>query len=130
MNKNSNGFTVIELLFIAIVISISSIFFFIQRRNLQIQSTDSARKTAINAMYYGLEEVFYSANKYYPRTISVDNLKSIDPALFTDSNGVKLGSPGSLYSYTPSNCIDEKCKSYTIKADLENEADFVKKNRN
>lgn len=130
MNKKPNGFTVIELLFIATIISITSVVFFIQRNNLQSQSADSSRKVAINAMYYSLEEVFYPANKYYPRTISTDNLKSVDPALFTDSNGIKLGSAGCLYTYSPTNCSGEKCKSYSIKTTLDNEADFVKKSKN
>lgn len=89
-------------------------------------SRDNTEKTAINAMYYNLEEVFYPANHYYPRTISTDNLKAVDPALFTDPFGKKIGDKGSMYSYTPNNCSVDQCKGYTLKADLENEADYIK----
>jgi len=129
MAKKSNGFTVIELIFIIVLIGFASILFFVQKNNLKVTSDDNTKKTAINAMYYSLEEVFFAQNGYYPSTISTDNLKSVDPALFTDPNGVKLGETGSAYSYVPTNCTDNKCKSYTLKADLTNEADYTKANK-
>lgn len=130
MTKNSHGFTVIELLFVAVIVGVASVVFFIQKQNLALVASDNTAKTAINAMYYSLEEVFYPTNKYYPQTISSDILKSVDPALFTDPNGVKIGSAGSIYSYKPTNCTNNKCKSYTLEATLENEADYTKTSRN
>ena len=130
MTKHSNGFTVIEILFIALIAGAASIVFFVQKNNLEIVANDNAKKTAINAMYYSLEEVFYPTNKYYPQTISSDNIKSIDPALFTDPNGAKINTTDGSYTYTATDCQDGKCKSYSLKATLQNEADFVKTNRN
>ncbi len=130
MRKQSKGFTVIEILFVVILLGTASVLFFIQKNDLSIISRDNKRKTAINAMYYGLEEVFYATNKYYPQSIDSDNIKSADPDLFTDSNGIKIGETGSIYTYEPTNCIDQKCKSYTLKSSLENEADFIKTSRN
>jgi Tfp pilus assembly protein PilE len=130
MTKKLSGFTVIELIFIAVILGVASVLFFVQKNNIETTAQDSTKKTAINAMYYGLEEVFYPTNNYYPQTISTDNLKSVDPALFTDPAGVKLGSTGSAYTYSPTNCADNKCKSYTLKATLTNEADYVKKSKN
>lgn len=130
MTKQSNGFTVIELIFIAVLAGAASIIFFIQKNNIEIAARDGIRKTSINAMYYSLEEVFYPANKYYPQTISSDNLKSVDPALFTDSNDIKIGETGSLYTYEPKDCVDNKCKSYTLKSTLEKEADYTKTSKN
>ena len=130
MKKPTSGFTVIELIFIALIFGVASVFFFIQKNNLEVIAHDDAKKTAINAMYYSLEEVFFATNGYYPTTISSDNLKTMDPALFTDPNDIKLGTAGSSYSYTPTNCTDDKCKSYTLRATLENEDDFVKTSKN
>ena len=130
MNKQTDGFTIIEILFVSILLAAASILFFVQKNNLEIISRDDKRKTSINAMYYSLEEVFYPANKFYPRTINSDNLKSLDPALFTDTNGIKLGEAGSIYTYEPTNCVDQQCKGYILKTTLENEADFIKTNRN
>ena len=130
MTKNSNGFTVIELLFIVLLLIAASVLFFMQKNSIETIAQDNTKKTAINAMYYSLEEVFYPANKYYPPSINSDNLKSVDPSLFTDPNGIKLGTAGSNYTYTPTNCSDNKCKGYTLKSNLTNEADFVKTNKN
>ena len=130
MTKRSDGFTVIELLFIVVLLGVASVLFFMQKNSIEISAQDNAKKTAINAMYYGLEEVFYPENNYYPQSISSENLKSVDPALFTDPNGVKLGTAGSDYTYTPTNCADNKCKDYTLKSTLTNEADFVKTSKN
>jgi type II secretory pathway pseudopilin PulG len=130
MKKSNSGFTIIEILFVAALLIVASIIFFVQKNDLSILIRDNKSKTAINSMYYGLEEVFYPANKYYPQTINSDNLKSVDPDLFTDNNGVKLGETGSLYTYEPTNCVDQKCKSYSLKTSLENEADFIKTSRN
>lgn len=127
MLKKSHGFTVIELTLAIAVIGFASVLFFIQKHNIEIVANDDNEKTAINAMFYSLEEVFYPTYKYYPQTISTDNLKSVDPALFTDPNGVKLGTAGSLYLYTPTNCSNGQCKSYTLKAALSNESDYYTK---
>lgn len=128
--KHSKGFTVIELIFVTVIVAVASVVFFIQKNSLAVVTSDNTKKTAINSMYYGLEEVFYPANKFYPQTISSDNLKSVDPALFTDPDGVKIGTAGSNYSYKPINCVDNKCKSYTLEASLQNEADYIKTSRN
>ena len=130
MNKRSNGFTVIELIFIALVFGAASIIFFIQKNNIETVAHDDTRKTAINAMYYGLEEVFYTTNSYYPTTIDSTILKSVDPALFTDPDGYKIGDADSAYTYSPTNCTDNKCKSYTLKTILQNEDDYVKNSKN
>lgn len=129
MNHTKRGFTVIELLFIVVLVGAASILFFVQRANLASAHRDDARKTSINAMYYGLEEVYYPANGSYPRVISADVLPSVDPLLFKDPNGVKLGENNSEYRYEPSKCDGDACRAYTIRTILENEADYIKNNR-
>lgn len=106
------------------------ILFFVQKSNIDAMDRDEDRKTAINAMYYALEESFYKDNKYYPESISEKNIKVIDPALWTDPSGFNLGDPLSSYSYEPANCKEGKCKEYILKAKLEKEDDYIKYNRN
>jgi len=130
MTKKASGFTVIELLFIVVLLGAASILFFIQKNNIEISAQDNIKKTAINAMYYSLEEVFYPTNKYYPQLINSDNLVSVDPALFTDPDDIVLGTEGSAYTYTPTDCSENKCKSYSLKTTLANEADYIKTNKN
>lgn len=127
--KKKSGFTVLELIVVIIFASLALILFFLQKANVDAMDRDDQRKTAINAMYYALEEGFFPANGYYPETISEENLTVMDPALFTDPLGINLGSEGSSYIYEAANCEDGKCKEYTLRAFLEKEDDYIKKNR-
>jgi len=129
MNKKSRGFTVVEIVFIVLVISVACVLFFLQKNSVTSVARDDQRKTAINAMYYSLEEVFYKTNGYYPSSIDETVLPSVDPALFKDPDGIKIGQSGSSYRYEPVNCTDNKCKAYTLRTTLDNEADFVKTNK-
>lgn len=129
MKKQSSGFTVIEILLIVSILIAASILFFIQKNNISVSSRDDTRKTAINAMYYSLEEVYYKTSKYYPTSIDEKVLPSVDPDLFTDPNGNKIGNAESDYRYEPTNCKDDKCSSYTLRSKLQNEDDFVKTNK-
>ncbi len=127
--RKSHGFTVIELIFIVALLGAASILFFIQKNNLEVAGRDEIRKTAINAMYYSIEEVYFKTNRYYPRAINSDVIPSVDPSLFKDPNGVKIGESNSNYRYEPYNCTNDQCKNYTLRTTLENEADYVKTNR-
>ena len=129
MNKKS-GFTILEIIIVGVFATLLLILFFVQKSNLDAFSRDEARKTAINAMYYALEEDFYKEHKYYPEQISEENIKVIDPALWTDPLGVNLGDPVGSYFYEPANCDNGKCKEYTLKAILEKEDAYIKYNRN
>lgn len=128
--NNKKGFTILEIIIVGVFVTLLLIFFFIQKSNIDAMERDEDRKTAINAIYYALEESFYPENKYYPEFISEENIKVIDPALWTDPLGFNLGDPLSSYSYEPANCNDGKCKEYILKAELEKEDAYTKYNRN
>ncbi len=127
--KSSRGFTVIELLFVVVVLSVASIFFFVQKNDIEAAARDDQRKTAINAMYYGLEEVYFTEHNSYPRSLSSDTLPSVDPDLFVDPQGKNLDDSESDYEYIATECENNACQSYSLRARLETEDDFVKKNR-
>jgi len=129
MKTTSRGFTIIELLFIIVLLAAASVLFFVQKNNLEVAGRDETRKTAINAMYYSVEEVYFKANGFYPRSINETILPSVDPTLFKDPNGVKIGESNSDYRYEAYNCTDDQCKNYSLRTTLENEDDYVKKNR-
>ena len=127
--KTKKGFTILEIIIVAVFASLLLILFFIQKSNIDAMERDEDRKTAINAMYYALEESFYKDHKYYPETISEENIKVIDPALWTDPKGFNLGDPSGSYFYEPANCENGKCKEYILKAELEKEDTYTKYNR-
>lgn len=129
--KRSAGFTVIELVVAVLFLASATVILFSQRSNLVAIQRDTTRKTAINAMYYSLEEVYYAAhNNSYPTKLDATTLPSVDPALFTDPNGKTIGDGASNYRYEGTNCTtDGACKSYNLRALLEKEADYVKSSR-
>lgn len=128
--KRKNGFTILEISIVAVFATLLLILFFVQKNNIDAMERDEDRKTAINAMYYALEEGYYANKGYYPESISENNLKMIDPALWTDPLGFNLNTEGSSYFYEPADCTDGKCKEYTLKAVLEKEDIYIKRNRN
>ncbi len=160
-DSRQSGFTVVELVVVALLVALAGVLIFIQINNLKVANQDSQRKTAINAMYYALEEVYYKKNLSYPATLTSATLPSVDPTLFTDPDGFTLGkealseaelqklidsgtttadvtqrlaavSAGKQpnYHYDATNCdTSGNCKSYTLRADLIGEAQYVKKSR-
>lgn len=124
------GFTVLELLAVIALLLVIGGVFWSQKTNIETAARDDKRKVAINAMYYSLEEVYYPTNKSYPKTLSSSTLPSVDKKLFKDPHGIEIGTASSDYSYEGKNCSGDSCKSYTLNAHLENEADYQKQSRN
>ncbi|MFZ2544672.1 MAG: hypothetical protein WAW80_01720 [Candidatus Saccharimonadales bacterium] len=89
--SRQSGFTVIELIVVAVVVIIAGVLIYLQINNLKAANQDSQRKTAINAMYYALEEVYYKKHQSYPSRLVSSTLPSVDPELFTDPDGFTLG---------------------------------------
>lgn len=128
--KRQQGFTVFELIVAIVVLLVAGTFFYIQKRDVDIANRDAVRKTAINSMYYNLEDVYYIANKSYPEFITADKLKGVDPSVLKDPNGKAINTEGSDYTYNAKDCNEGNCRSYTLTANLENEADYTKTSRN
>ena len=127
--NHSPGFTVIELIVSIVFLLAAGLIFMWQFNNLKTSYRDDQRRTAINSIYYSLEEVYHKQNGYYPSEINDDTLASIDKQILIDPNGNKLGTAESDYRYEPTKCQDNKCQSYSLRADLQNEADYVRKNK-
>lgn len=125
--RKQSGFTVVELLVAVTLLLAAGVLFMQQKSQIEKLDRDRERKTAINAMYYSLEEVYYAANKSYPSAINKTNLTSMDPTLFKDPHGVSLGDQGSTYHYDPTGCNGNACSGYSLRAELEEEADYTKK---
>lgn len=120
------GFTVIEILALIVLLLIIGTVFWTQKTAIETSARDDKRKTAINSMYYALEEVYYPTNKSYPKSLSNATLTSVDPSVFTDPDGNKLGDRSSDYRYEGRDCTGDKCTGYSLRTALENEADFVR----
>lgn len=128
--KSQRGFTVLELIIVIVFLAVAGTIFYVQKRDLEVQNRDSNRKTAINAIYYNLEDVYYPTNHAYPEKLTADQLKGLDPSVLKDPEGVSIGDQNSDYTYEPKDCAASKCASYTLRANLEHEADYAKTSRN
>lgn len=129
MKRTQHGFTVIEIIVVILFLGVVTTLLLIQRGNLEAAQRDTQRKTAINAMYFNLEEVFFEKNKFYPAEITSKRLPAMDPELLVDPNGVKIGEAASNYRYEGLNCNNDKCQGYRLSAELEKEALYEKTNR-
>lgn len=126
--RDKKGFTLIEIMIVGAFAALLVVLFFIQKSNVEAMNRDEDRRTAINAMYYALEEYYYPKYGYYPAEISEDVLPVIDPQLFTDPFGYKLGDEVSTYTYDAANCnAENQCKEYILRAQLEKEDTYIKK---
>ncbi len=128
--KAKKGFTILEVTIVGAFAALLFIIFFIQKTNISAMDRDDRRRTAINAMYYALEEYYYPKYGYYPETIDETVLPVIDPQLFTDPLGTNLGIEGSSYSYEVANCNSQnQCQEYILRAELEKEDIYIKKGK-
>lgn len=144
MNKQ-RGFTIIEMVIAIVVLVTLTVFFVIQRGELESASRDNQRKVAVNSIYYALKNSYYQQKGYYPQVISRDALPMIDPTLFTDPKGNTLHndkcnytdrdgkqkSDGNCeYHYSASNCDNQgKCTEFVLVADMEQEASYRKSDK-
>lgn len=125
--KNEKGFTVIELVIAIVVLTTLTVFFIIQKTDLESTYYDQQRKTAINAMYYSLTDVYFPEHGYYPSSIEENTLKALDPDMLTDPYGTPIYEENSEYRYEGLNCDGEgKCKQFKLTVELEKEPEFVK----
>ncbi|MDR1300835.1 MAG: type II secretion system GspH family protein [Candidatus Nomurabacteria bacterium] len=126
--KNEKGFTVIEIIIAAVMLVVLGIFFLIQKNELETTARDQERKTAINSIYYGLTEVFYQENQFYPTSVDEDNLRAVDPALFIDTTGAKINSTDGEYFYEGIDCdMNGQCQSFKLTAILEKESEYIRR---
>ncbi len=128
--KAKKGFTLIELMIVGAFAALLVIIFFIQKANVDAMDRDDDRKTAINAMYYALEEYYYPQYGYYPAEISEDVLPVVDPVLFTDPFGENVGVDGGSYVYEPGDCnLQNQCQEFILRAVLEKEDAYIKRGK-
>lgn len=147
LKKRDQGFTIVELLIVIVVIGILAALVLNSFQGVQARARDTERRTDINALATQLE-VYYNDNGGYPALANITdtsatpwastNLKGLDLEALKDPKGVLYGGTGATYTYTPlpANCTGATgatpCTSFTLSGDLEKSTPdpYVKKSLN
>jgi prepilin-type N-terminal cleavage/methylation domain-containing protein len=138
---NSNGFTIVELLIVIVVIGILALLVIVTYTGIQQKARNAKRSTDMSAIQTQLE-AFYQTNSYYPNLTDMNsttwvtaNLKSLDQTALIDPSNVTqnmtfVGAPAAkAYSYVATNAAgatcdgaspaDQACASYVLTATYE-----------
>ncbi len=140
LKKRNQGFTIVELLIVIVVIGILALLVITTYSGIQAKARNSKRQTDIQSIQTQLE-AFFSQNGYYPNRVDnmnnsswlSSNMKSLDQnALIDPSNPTNsktlLGAPAAKsYSYdvtqsdgtTSCESDDTACAKYTLTATYE-----------
>lgn len=136
--KKSAGFTIIELIVVVVLFLSMCGLFLYQKNSLEAVARDDRRKTDINTLYHNLEKVYFAEHKAYPDALNNKTLPSVQSDTFKDPNGIAVNelrvedpllgiTTRSSYTYEPTGCKNNQCTGYTLRADLEKEADYIRK---
>lgn len=141
LRKRNQGFTIVELLIVIVVIGILALLVITTYSGIQAKARNSKRQSDIKSLQTQLE-AFFSQNGYYPSLSDMNtgswlttNMKSldqnslIDPSNATQSKTlVNSMTPSKQYGYvvtdssgTPNSCEaqDTSCAKYTLTATYE-----------
>lgn len=135
LKNKDQGFTIVELLIVIVVIGILAALVLNSFSGVQARARDTERRTDINAIATQLE-VYYNDQGGYPTLANLQddasggwvesNLKGIDKEALKDPKGVEITGAGgaSTYSYVPltaaaAACTTAPCASFTLSGDLE-----------
>lgn len=144
LNRKQQGFTIVELLIVIVVIGILAALVITTFTGIQKKARDTERTTDIKAIH-GQVEAYYAQNGKYPTLANLNdsawrtaNMKGLDQEALKDPKN-QTASPYDLvaapavnvYSYevTPGDCDNGAggdCSGYTFTARLEGGTDFIK----
>lgn len=144
--KKQQGFTIVELLIVIVVIGILAALVITTFTGIQQKSRNTERTTDIKSLHQSLESYFAQENKY-PTLAQfndsswrdLNNFKGLDADAFKDPQGtaqavVATPAAGSYaYVTSPAGCDNAgtaDCTSYVLTATLEGAAAHVKNSLN
>jgi len=145
--KKNQGFTIVELLIVIVVIGILAALVIVTFTGIQQKGRNTERKTDVNALNSHVE-AYYAQTGNYPTLANVNdgtwrstNMKGLDPEAMRDPKAPATtttltsgGSSATQYSYTPApaNCDNTTtmCDSYTLESSLEGSTDKYTKKSN
>ena len=147
LQRKQNGFTIVELLIVIVVIGILAALVITTFTGIQQKARNTERETDIKAVY-GQVEAYYAQNGKYPTLANMNdstwraaNMKGLDPEALKDPKGsaqTLVSSPSATaysYSITASDAsacdnVTKDCAIYTLTGTFEGGGTFAKSNLN
>lgn len=145
--KKQQGFTIVELLIVIVVIGILAALVITTFTGIQRKARDTERQTDIKAVH-GQVEAYYAQNGRYPTLTDINdttwrsnNMKGLDSEALKDPKGANstlaAAAAANVYSYdvqrsgggTCDNSTND-CAQYTLTATLEGGGTYTKSNLN
>lgn len=145
LKKRSEGFTIVELLIVIVVIGILAALVITTYSGIQAKARNSKRQTDVQAVQTQLE-AYFAQNGHYPSLADMNsaswrttNMKSLDSGALQDPQGASatlVTSPAAKsYAYAVTNSSGTSCESddttcaqYTLTATLEGGGTYAKSN--
>lgn len=145
LQSDRDGFTIVELLIVIVVIGILAALVIVTYNGIQQKARDTKRKTDIDAVQ-GQLEAYWATYAKYPTLANINdpafvtaNLKGLDPSALQDPKGsteqLCAATTATCYGYstTPTGCDDGNngdCTNYVLTATLESGGTFSKQSNN
>lgn len=143
LKKRSEGFTIVELLIVIIIIGILSALVIVTFTGIQQKGRNSERQTDLNAISSHIA-AYHAENGSFPTLANLqsaswvsDNLKGLpaealnDPRATADTKGLAATASPTQYGYACVLVGEDACGGYTLSAKLEGKtgdaANYTKK---
>jgi prepilin-type N-terminal cleavage/methylation domain-containing protein len=146
LKRKQDGFTIVELLIVIVVIGILAALVVTTFSGIQRKARNTERETDIKAIHGQLEAYFSNGNSTYPTLANLNdstwrstNMKSLDAEALKDPKGTTQAVSATVsntqygYAVTPAGCDNtagNECTTYTLTANLEGGGTFAKTNLN
>jgi prepilin-type N-terminal cleavage/methylation domain-containing protein len=137
LKKRNQGFTIVELLIVIVVIGILALLVITTYSGIQAKARNSKRSSDVKSLQTHLE-AFFQSNGYYPSNANLNdgswlttNMKSLDQNALSDpssggSKTIATAAAAKVYAYAPLNSAGTSCEAdnttcakYTLTATYE-----------
>ena len=137
LKKRNQGFTIVELLIVIVVIGILALLVITTYSGIQAKARNSKRTSDLKSLQTHIE-AFFQGNGYYPSRADLNNgtwlttnMKSLDQNALSDpssggSKTIASAPAAKVYAYQPLNSSDASCEAddttcakYTLTATYE-----------
>lgn len=147
LKKRPQGFTIVELLIVIVVIGILATLVIVTFTGVQKKARDSQRQTDINAIESHVQTYYAEQDGKYPTLANLQdgawvtaNLKGLDAEALKDPKGgsIQAATDATHYGYAPvdstggacDNTVGDECVNFTLTATLEGGGTYTKKSNN